>query len=464
MNVTKQMVWTTPIYRFRVPKDDPSSDELREIVIDVTGSAPSFPGPSEGLKEVLLAIFGSASLRRIDTIVEFGAGKLKNIPFILKQDKTVCAVDFKEIADNPITRKNLRKCRKYGSKFQNLIYPNPFLSDRKRFDLALLLNVIPVMPVPAERLFLLDVLHGKIVDGKYLLWVAQKEGSYKKIREEGKNSCGDGLWMGIGRYLKTFYRYHQVEELDELMALYGFKLLKRFDVGDDARLYEKTRYNLFSDTLTPNRIREQVPMDDTIKDPMSPEPRIVRRTSKTKEVLPNPKSLSVESLYVERIKSIPTGTKSAEVYHRTVSHALSRIFRGSLRNMDIKIAVEGGVKIVDTVFTNSAKDGFFHNLRNRVDCSYPMVEVKNISGDPTNTELDQLNGRLNPTRGYFGLLVCRDVLDQGAVTARCRTYLNDRYILVLADEDLFELLAYARESNRDEVDDFMDRKLRQLVF
>jgi hypothetical protein len=324
--------------------------------------------------------------------------------------------------------------------------------------------VIPVMPVPAERLFVLDILHRKTNNRKYLLWVAQKEGSYKEIREEGKNSCGDGLWMGIGRYRKTFYRYHQVEELDEIMALYGFKLLKRFDIGDDARLYEKTKYNLLSGMLTQSRIRDQIPIDDTIKDPTSSEPRIVRRTSKTKEVLPNPKSLSVESMYVERVKSIPFGTKSAEVYHRTVSHALSRVFRGSLRNMAIKVEVSGGVKIIDTVFTNSAKEGFFHNLRNRVDCSYPIIEVKNISGDPMNTELDQLNGRLSPTRGYFGILVCRNVSDQDAVIARCRTYLNDRYILVLTDKDIFELLGYAREANQEEVDDLMDRKLRQLIF
>ena len=43
------------------------------------------------------------------------------------------------------------------------------------------------MPIPAERQILLDVLHDKIKNGKYLLWVAQKEGSfYKDIKEGGK--------------------------------------------------------------------------------------------------------------------------------------------------------------------------------------------------------------------------------------------------------------------------------------
>jgi hypothetical protein len=461
----RNMLWTTPIYRFRVLKDDdPASDEMKEIVIDVTGSAPSFTEPSDGLKEVLHDIFTASSLERIETVVEFGAGKLKNIPFILKQGKKACAVDFRELGENPFTKKNVKKCEKYGSRFQKLVYPNPFLSDRRRFDLALLLNVPPVMPVPAERLYLLDVLYSKVNDGKYLLWVAQKEGSYKRIREEGKNACGDGLWMGVTRRRKTFYRYYPVEELDEIMALHGFRLAKRYDIGDDARLYEKTEYNLFSGLLTPDRIEEQVPVDDTIKDPTSTDPKLVRRTSKTREINPNPKSLSIESLYVERIRSISPGAATAEVYHRTVSYALGRIFRGALRNMDIKVDVNGGVKIIDTVFTNSAKDGFFHDLRSRVDCSYPIFEVKNISGDPTNTELDQLNGRLNATRGYFGMLVCRSVTDNEAVIARCRTYLADHYVMVLADPEIFELLGFAREGNREAINDLMDTKLRQLLF
>src|SRR5574337_769320 len=173
------MLWTTPIYRFRLPKDDNPE--------------------SQTLKEILREIFKQGNFKKIETVLEFGAGKLKNLPFILKQWKTVCAVEFKELSDNSFTKENLKECRKYGSKFQKMIFPNPFLSDHKMFDLALLLNVPPVMPIPAERLYLLNLLYNKINKGKYLLWVAQKEGSYKKIREDGKNNCGDGLWMGKGR-------------------------------------------------------------------------------------------------------------------------------------------------------------------------------------------------------------------------------------------------------------------------
>ncbi len=133
------MLWTSPFYRFRIPKEENSeSEELKEIVIDVTGSAPSFNEPSDALKEVLQEIFKSDSLKEIKTILEFGAGKLKNIPYLLKQGKKVCAVEFKELAENTFTKKNLKKCENYKANFQNLIFPNPFIRDTNTFDLVLL--------------------------------------------------------------------------------------------------------------------------------------------------------------------------------------------------------------------------------------------------------------------------------------------------------------------------------------
>ena len=170
-------MWTNPIYRFREPDIAVDSDsiDLREIVIDVTGSAPPFKEPSEGLQEILNELL---ERNDIDTVLEFGAAKLKNIPFILQHNKSVCAVEFKELLINPITKKNIVECEKYGKRFQELLFPNPFIEDTKQYDLVLLLNVIPVMPIPAERMYLLDLIYHKVKDKKYVLWVAQKEGSY----------------------------------------------------------------------------------------------------------------------------------------------------------------------------------------------------------------------------------------------------------------------------------------------
>ena len=127
----------------------------------------------------------------------------------------------------------------------------------------------------------------------------------------------------------------------------------------------------------------------------------------------------------------------------------------------MKVQIDGGVKIIDTIFTNHAINGFFKNLKDKVECTYPIFEVKNITVDPANTEFDQLNGRLNDNTGHFGVLVCRTVTKESEVIARCRTYRPNNIILFLTDDDICTLLEYSRDSD---IDDFMDKKLREVLF
>lgn len=456
-------LWDSPIYRFRVPISQ-NSDKLKEIVFDVTRSAPPIKEISEEQKTILKEIFSSKELGKINHVMEFGAAKLKNIPFLLEQGKSVCAVEFEELTKNKFTKKNIRKCKKYGNKFKSLVFPNPFIKNKDAFDLVLLFNVPPIMPVFAERMYLLDLIYKKITKDKYLLWVAQREGSYKKDRESGKYFCGDGIWQGKTHYLKSFYKYHSIEDLDEMMSLYGFKLVKRWGLGSDARLYKKTKYNLFEGLIDDKRILEMIPFDKSIKDPKNPKPKIVEKSYNVRPVIPNPREMSIESLYAEKIKSIPEGKEYSEEYHRVVSHALARIFRGSLRKMDIKIEIKDGKKIIDTLFTNCAKEGFFHNLKDNVKCTYPIIEVKNYTNDTKNPEIDQLNGRFNKNHGHFGIIACRHIDDSDSMYARCSTVLPGNIILFLTDQDIFELLELSRENNFDEISDFMDDKLRTLLF
>jgi hypothetical protein len=459
-------LWETPIYRFRVPDGNEESETLKEVVIDVTDSAPRFPGPSDNLKQVLTRTFNAPGLEPIESVLEFGAGKLKNIPYLLEQGKSVCAVEFQELSKNPYVKKNLKKCRKYGNKFQELVFPNPFLRDTRHFDLVLLANMIPVMPIPAERLFLFDLLHSRVNRGKYLLWYAQKEGSYKALREASKNDFGDGLWMGKGKYLKTFYRYHPKAELDELMGLYGFEPVDlAFGISEDAKLYRKNEHNLFSGMLSTERIEKEIPVDEMIAIPSSVNFGRVKRTRTTKPILPNPRSLSIENLYVERIKAMIPGPDDAEVYHRTVSHALARIFRGSLRNMTIKQEMNEGLMVIDTVFTNSAESGFFKMLQSRTDCIHPIFEAKNLKDDPDNDDFGQVVTRLGDNTGHFGVLVCRKVRDYDRAIKRCKIFQqNHNIVMFLTDEDVFEMLELSRNGDNDEISDIMDRRLKDINF
>ncbi len=461
------MLWKTPIYRFRVPLSE-DSDDLQEIIFDVTGSAPPFTD----VKDTMSGVFDKLLLeegKKADKILDFGAAKLRNTLYFLNKGKKVCAVEFEELSKRSSDAKDiLKKCQK-SKNFQKLVFPNPFIEHNEKFDLVLLVNVLPVMPVFAERLLALQLIHKKVKDDGYLLWYAQKEGSYKEIREKGKNYFGDGIWMGTNKRFKTFYKYHEIEDVDEIMALCGFQYIKKILApGNDVRLYQKIKYNLFENIVKPNDILDSILIDKSIEDPKEAKFKKVKRKQNIKEVIPNPSALSLEILYRKVLESIEAGPENAEIYHRIASHIIYRVFRGSLRNMEIKQDMDKGIKVIDTVFTNIAEKGFFANLSKnfQIKCPYIILEAKNYKFDPKNSEFDQLGGRLKDNIGKFGILVCRKIDDLAAVKQRCEGYLDDggKHIIFLTDDDLLNLLDMYQDKDLNSIDDFMDKKIRPLVF
>ncbi len=416
------------------------------------------------MKCALEQLFNSNKYKKIQTVLEFGAAKLKNIPYILKCGKDVTAVEFEKLMENEITKATREECEKYGKRFKSIQFPNPFIFDDKKYDLGLLLNVLPTMPIPAERLYVLNLLHEKVKNDKYLLWIAFRETrEYKDIGEAGTNECGDGIWVHKDWRYKTFYKYHPLEELDELMGLFGFD---KIDITcNEVRLYQKNKYNIMGDLVTPERICRYIPENTGIEDPVSVTPKIVEWTSEIKPVIPNPPELQIENLYIEKLGQIQHGTKDAEVYHRFVSYALSRIFRGQLRNMKMKKDIRKGTGIIDTLFLNSADKGFFHNIKSsQYDCTHPIVEVKNIEGDPENNEINQLYSRFSPQRGNFGLLICRKIDDPESVLERCASKAHTGAMLVLCDDDIRRLMEYRRDGELENIDDLMDDKWTDLTY
>ena len=457
-------LWKSPIYRFRFPKNEGSAT-LTELVFDVTGSAPSFnevKGTMKTAFDDLLRLYG----KNIGTVMDFGAAKFRNTLYFLKKGKTTSAVEFEEIPEKSEQAKKLLDLCKKQSKFDKFIFPYPFISSTKKYDLVLLVNVLPVMPIFSERLLVLQLLYDKIKLGKYLLWYAQKEGSYKDIREEGKQLFGDGIWMGVEKRFKTFFKYHQIHEIEEMMNLCGFERIKKFVApGNDVILYQKTKHNLFSEVITAKKILSEIKLDESIEDPKTKQGKKVKKQRNTEIVIPDPDSLSIETLYAEALLKIPINEKNAEKYHRLSSQILNRVFRNSLGNMEIKLTMYNGRKIPDTVFTNIAEKGFFKKLENTCKCNYIIVEAKNINKDPANEEFDQLSGRLNDHIGKFGILVCRNIKDKKIVKQRCESYLDKpEYLIALTDDDLIDLLDLRRENDDSGINDFMDQKLRPLIF
>jgi SAM-dependent methyltransferase len=104
-------------------------------------------------------------------ILDFGAGKLRNTIHLLEKGYTVCAVEFEKMYNGTEHAKEMfDKAKTYGSKFHKLVFPHDFFAFQKKFDLVLLINVCSIMPVPLERLLVLQYCREKLKDNGYILW------------------------------------------------------------------------------------------------------------------------------------------------------------------------------------------------------------------------------------------------------------------------------------------------------
>ena len=172
----------------------------------------------------------------------------------------------------------------------------------------------------------------------------------------------------------------------------------------------------------------------------------------------------------ERIRiltDIPVGNTDATNYHKISYNSLIYIFGTRLSNPDREKEINEGRKRIDIVFDNSDKDGFFNKLNTlyHIHCPKIIMECKNYGREIGNPEIDQLQGRLNYKRGMFGILLCRSVENKIKMNRRCKDVLNDGkgYIIVLTDSDFSVLLELKGDCNEKGIDDFMSKKLDELI-
>ena len=114
----------------------------------------------------------------------------------------------------------------------------------------------------------------------------------------------------------------------------------------------------------------------------------------------------------------------------------------------VETPLHEGRKRIDITYVNAAQNDFFAWVKENYPAGHVFVECKNYAGDPENPELDQLAGRFSPSRGKFGLLMCRHLEDRDLFMRRCRdTARDDRgWIIPLDDVDL-TTLTEARQAN-----------------
>ncbi len=460
------MVWEEPLYKFRFPRqpNDYDSQDLYEIVLDVTLSAPNSNVPAQNMEKIIQEVFNSHP--KISKVLDFGAGKLRITPFLLRQEKSVTAVEFEKTLQTAMTKKNLRKCQGFGGKFRPIIFPKPFIDDLEKYDIVFLFNVPPTMPVSSERLLLLSILYEKLNKDGLILWYSMKEKEkYRNKRESGEFLLGDGNWQKKANRVKSFNKYMNPRELDEIFGVVGLDLEKYFPNGlDDIRLYKKKSHNLISSIVTPEIIRHEISIDNTIEE--SVELKRVKRSKSKPLIIPNPENLCNQQIYSKILKSLPPGDQYSTQYHRLISYIFSLVFKDSLTGMKLEEGIYNSRKRIDTIYTNIAEKGFFKNIeRNKkINSTHIIVEAKNYTNDISNQETDQISGRFSPDTCNIGIIVCRTIKNQKLLLDRCQDYVHKQeFILCLYDSHILRLLELSQNGLDDEISSFMDDRFKELT-
>lgn len=471
--MTTKGIWQSPIYEFRVPAgtDDAGNRLIKEVVVDVTTSAPSFEDPGKTLGRILGEAFDYLRVEKrenVHRVLDFGAGKLRNTVYLLQNRYDVTAVEFRNLSTETDQGKRLlARAQRYRKHFKELVFPGAFTRSGSKFDVALLINVLNVMPVPTERLLVLQQCHEKLRKGGYLLWYTQYGDYDQNKRCTAENVLGDGYYIGKKTKFKSFYREFSAHEIDEMLISSGFALAKTFDVShNQARLYRKDQVAGLSQVLSPARVRRELTFKTGVPKPAKVEPKIESR--RTSEGLREPESpgLAVESLYIAKLRKIKPGREQAIEYQRLVQLIIARVFDGQFKKVKFEESLYERRKRVDLIAINSAEHGFFEELssKHQVKCGYIPIECKNYKCILGNPEFDQIGGRLNEKFGLFGMLVYRGG-DSLAALKHCQDRLDDggKRIIALDDSDLISLLEFRQSGNDVGIEDFLNAKYIALI-
>lgn len=213
-------MWESPIYRF---KNDVNATST-PILIDVTGSAPSFKEPGkqlEGTFDVILEGLEPKNTR----IVDFGAAKLRNTLHLLKKGYQVYSCEFNDLFERSKQAYDFLTQAKKFSNFKSLVFPKDFINFEGEFDVVLLINVLNIMPVPLERFCVLALCRRKIREGGRLLWYTQ-HGDFSQ--SDAVTILLDGFVTGKGREYHMFYRDFTRKEIHDMLLSTGFTYNSNF--------------------------------------------------------------------------------------------------------------------------------------------------------------------------------------------------------------------------------------------
>lgn len=485
-------MWESPIYKFNQEAGTDADGNLvyKQVVIDVTRSAPSFDTPKEVLAAALDEAVRVTGVGPEDIILDFGAGKLRNTIYLLEKGYRVCAVEFAQLFEQrqrPAGRKDIarehleRAENEFADRFSKLVYPHDFEPAKRHFKLILLVNVMNTMPVPGERDFVLTLCNERLVDDGRLFWYTQRGDKHYKDRLNDRFQLGDGVYVGRTTYHKTFYREYEVKEIDDLLRLAGFDYDRRIEARwyNQCRLYMKTGPAVLAPVLDSESIDRARVTDDKIPDPKAVtaksrapkdegrerfEPKRVASSGQKRKGNPVAAALTHKAKLVEALADLPQDLAQASSYEEIIKTIVEYIFAGRLRNFRFEqSAVLPAYR--DVVADNPGEDGFFAALKReyKLNCPQILFECRNAQHTLKDPAFKQLGDGLS--RMGFAFFAHRGGV-RPALINRCQRVFraSGKIIVPLDDGDLRALLDIRESPNGAlSIDQFLTERLREVM-
>lgn len=468
-------MWESPIYKLNklVGKSADGKHVYKEIVIDVTGSAPDFDTPRKTLEGALGDVIKEMCLPPGGSIMDFGAGKLRVTLHLLRKGYSVSAVEYEKLfQESNQAAGMLSDASRFSTKFNKLVYPHQFERSKSRFDLVLLINVLNVMPVPVERRLVLSQCHEKLRKGGFLLWYTQRGDAYYKDKLVPEFRIGDGYFMGRGTRFKTFYREFTVAEIDELLSSSGFEYVCSIDATsrNQARLYQKLDVMPLASNIDEVALADASIIDNKVPLPEEVVPQEKSVARKIRKGNPDPVVFQLPNLLINQLKNIPTGKPDARTYQNHVKAILEYVFVGELKNFKLEVSQAQNIKRLDITARNKSKAGFFHSLKEdrQMKCPIIVIECKNYEQKIANPEMAQIGSRLGRRVGSVGILTYRSIDNRKHLIKRCsEIYVNSvegNIVIPLSDNDLTKLIRLRADNKDDDIETYMDDIVDEVVF
>ena len=172
---------------------------------------------------------------------------------------------------------------------------------------------------------------------------------------------------------------------------------------------------------------------------------------------------------ISELRQINPGKAQAYEYERLILGILQDLLYPHLQSPKLGDSKADGRQVIDITFNNTSFKGFFADLAKRnVVCAQVFFECKNYSEDIKNPQFDQLLGRFDYRTSTIGFIVCRTVDDEQKIIEFCRDRAKQqqRYIIVLSDEDVIQLLESKKgKENEYEIalNSFFNKKLEEIL-